>query len=132
MDFGIPPDGPKFAGILGYDFFSRAVIEIQIQDRGGSFGFNKRRAFIYDPRKAMDAGDTRAYPSGAEAASGIVSKPTYSPLRFVSRTAFLEASVKGECESPASRNLMLLDLAGGATDLIFNAQRARVAGVAPS
>merc|ERR1712048_346048 len=101
--------GTKLAGILGYAFLSRAIIEIP-NDSSGRLGLN--RAFIYNPQSSIDLEHvklTGAQENGMVAPDDDASKIVYTPLRFISRIPHIEATVKGKCECPPSRNLMFLD-----------------------
>eukprot|EP00746_Dinoflagellata_sp_MGD_P062247 gnl/MRDRNA2_/MRDRNA2_26208_c0_seq1.p1 gnl/MRDRNA2_/MRDRNA2_26208_c0~~gnl/MRDRNA2_/MRDRNA2_26208_c0_seq1.p1 ORF type:complete len:456 (+),score=92.37 gnl/MRDRNA2_/MRDRNA2_26208_c0_seq1:110-1369(+) len=116
-------DEPPVAGILGYDFFSRAIIEII------SLSDAPTRAFIYDPRSMRLKPVEQATTS--QMRSDTASSITYCPLKFIGKTPFLDATVKGKGDALPYRNLMQLDTGAGGTQVLLNAAKARTAGIEP-
>jgi len=110
------------AGIVGYEFFSRVIL--QIDNDVGPFGANKRRAFIHDPRNFVDLAS-----DGGDGPRDLPAKLAYAPLVFISRLPHVEAIVKAKGNFSASRNLMMFDLGAGGYSLFFNKAKAHAKGI---
>eukprot|EP00466_Bigelowiella_natans_P010644 jgi/Bigna1/134477/aug1.25_g9185 len=137
-------EGVKIAGILGFDFFSQAVIELEL-DHQPIFGFNsKRRAFIRPAghdvvTMGKEGGEEkqRAITGEVGAAMGSTGEDpetamSFASLKFLSKVAHVEATVKGKHTERGSHNLMLLDIGAAGSHVVFNEEKAYAAGVVNS
>mmetsp|Transcript_30084 Transcript_30084/g.57992 ORF Transcript_30084/g.57992 Transcript_30084/m.57992 type:complete len:730 (+) Transcript_30084:54-2243(+) len=117
-------EGVKIAGILGYDFFSYAVVEMDLDVRDVFGGFQSKRLLLREPDGTGETTDTDTESDIYETEDMPLS---LTPLRFLSKVAHVDACVKGKMsdECPC---LMMFDLGAAGSNVILNTDKAIMTG----
>ncbi|GAB5362065.1 hypothetical protein AAMO2058_000766500 [Amorphochlora amoebiformis] len=115
-------EGVRIVGILGFDFLSRVILEMRLSGSQSSWA-GPNLANLYDPQTYdRDEGLGRLRASDKNAP-----EMGTTGLKFLSKTAHIEATVKGSNGEP-STNLMMLDTGAG-NCLHFDKTKAAECGI---